>query len=75
MAQVLHCPDCQAPLTHYGAGHSEYAWQCDACGTAVAVDETAGLARTRRWDKQAARGVHAEHPLAALRRGPTEDPA
>jgi hypothetical protein len=66
MVRAWSCPHCRKPLTHYGAGHSEYDWQCDACGAAVAVDAEAGLARTRIWDKHAAKGVHAEFPLSQL---------
>jgi hypothetical protein len=66
MPDMPGCPFCGSALTHYGEGQSEYPWQCDACGAAVALDAAAGLARTRRWDRQAARGVHDEFPLAAL---------
>ena len=74
MAPTLACPYCPALLVHYGEGQSEYDWQCDACGAAVAVDEANGLARTRRWDRQAAKGLHEELPLARLTR-PEEGPA
>lgn len=67
MPEPLGCPFCGSDLTHYGAGQSEYEYQCDACGAAAAIDEAAGIARTRRWDKQAARGVHDEFPLDRLR--------
>lgn len=70
MAPALGCPFCGSVLTYYGEGQSEYAWQCDPCGAAVAIDETAGVARTRRWDRQAARGVHDEFPLTALEERP-----
>lgn len=72
MPEPLYCAFCRSVLVHYGAGRSEFEWQCDACGAGFALDPEAGVARSRRWDRKAARGVHDEFPLATLKEAPPE---
>ena len=72
MTQPLYCAFCHSPLVHYGTGRSEFEWQCDACGAAFGLDEAAGVARCRQWDRKAAKGVHSEFPLDKLKEAPPE---
>ena len=75
MTEPLYCAFCHAELVHYGTGRSEFEFQCDACNAAFAIDEAQGIARSRVWDRKAARGVHGELPLAKLKEKPPEPPA
>lgn len=67
MGETLYCPYCgSTELTEYDTGLSDFPVQCDRCNAGLSIDRTAGVVRTRRWDRQAARGVHEELPLERL---------
>ena len=74
MSEPLYCAFCQSALVHYGTGRSDFEHQCDACGAAFDVDAAAGVARSRRWDRKTAKGVHDEFPLAKLHEAPPASP-
>lgn len=70
MPDPLYCPFCGHTLTHYGTGRSEFEYNCDNCNAAIQPDEATGTAKARQWDRQLARGVHSEFPLAKLKEPP-----
>lgn len=73
MSETRYCPFCgSTELTEYDTGLSDFPVQCDRCNAGLAIDEAAGKLRTRRWDRQAARGVHEEFPLERLTTPPAE---
>lgn len=60
------CPFCSGGLLRYASGYSEYDLACDPCEAGFALDATTGLVRSRRWDRQAAKGVHQEFTHADI---------
>lgn len=71
MSETLYCPFCGSDqIVEYTTGLSEFPLSCEPCGASFAIDREAGLVRTRRWDRLAAKGVHTEVPLAEMRRPP-----
>jgi hypothetical protein len=60
------CPFCQAGLQRFPSGYSEYELACEGCEAGFSIDEATGEVRSRRWDRQAARGVHQTFKLADL---------
>ena len=72
MSEAYFCAFCGGPLTKYDTGRSEYDFACDACGASFDPDVARGVARSRRWDRQAARGIHDEFPLERLKQPPSE---
>ena len=60
------CPFCVGPVVRYASGYSEYDLACDACEAGFVVDEATDVVRSRRWDRQAAQGVHQEFTKADL---------
>lgn len=71
MSETLYCPFCGGTeIVEYTTGLSDFPLSCEACGAGLAIDRQAGVVRTRRWDRQAARGVHDEFPLEVLHKPP-----
>jgi hypothetical protein len=50
----------------YASGYSEYDLACDACEAGFVIEGASEVVRSRRWDRQAARGVHQEFTKAEL---------
>ena len=70
-APDANCPFCAGRLLRYASGYSEYDHACEGCEAAFAFDGGPDApVRSRRWDRAAAKGVHAEHPRAAFARTP-----
>lgn len=67
---AFRCPFCQGSLLRYPSGYSEYDLACEACEAGFALDEANGVVKSRRWDRQAARGVHQEFTRADLEARP-----
>lgn len=63
----IYCPFCGSDqFEEFEAGYSEYSHQCVKCSAGFAIDREAGTVKTRRWDRQAARGIHDEFSLSQL---------
>jgi hypothetical protein len=54
----LVCPFCKSRLLRFDSGYSEFDLSCEGCEAGFALEGE--KVRSRRWDRQAARGVHQE---------------
>lgn len=63
---AYRCPFCQGRLLRFPSGYSDFDLACEACEAGFSLDDGTGVVRSRRWDRQAARGVHQEFTLADL---------
>lgn len=67
MSETLKCPYCEGNVKRFTSGFSEYELGCEGCDAGFAIEAETGVVRTRRWDREARRGIHEEFPLERLR--------